>query len=108
MLPILNEYGKYICLTDGSLLPATPEEKVRQGFIAVLMNEYGYPAKRIRREVPIYHGSKELKEHDGRPIRADIVVYADVVAAAQRDQGRITFVVECKKPDARSGYEQLV
>lgn len=108
VLPILNEDGKYICLTDGSLLPATPEEKVRQGFIAVLMNEYGYPAKRIRREVPIYHGSKELKEHDGRPIRADIVVYADVVAAAQRDQGRITFVVECKKPDARSGYEQLV
>ena len=44
VLPILNEDGKYICLTDGSLLPATPEEKVRQGFIAVLMNEYGYPS----------------------------------------------------------------
>ncbi|GAA2847505.1 N-6 DNA methylase [Microbacterium arabinogalactanolyticum] len=106
--PTLNEDGKYICLTDGTLLPATPEEAVRQGFIAVLRNEYGYPANRIKREVPIYHGSSELKGHDGAPVRADLIVYANAAAATSRDQGRITFVVECKKPDVKSGYAQLV
>ena len=75
--PTLNEDGKYVCLTDGAVLPATPEEGVRQGFIAILMNEYGYPANRIRREVPIYHGRNELKNDDGSPVRADLVVYAN-------------------------------
>lgn len=106
--PMINEEGKFVCLTDGALLRATPEEAVRQGFIATLINEYGYPAKRIRREVPIYHGSKEITGADGRPVRADIVVYNTNVAAAKRDQGKITLVVECKKPDEKSGYAQLV
>lgn len=106
--PILNEDGQYVCLIDGTLLQATPEEAVRQGFIAILMNEYGYPAKRMRREVPIYHGSSELKDSNGAPVRADIVVYANATAAAKRDQGKITFVVECKKADERAGYSQLV
>ena len=106
--PILNEDGKYICLTDGAVLPATPEEGVRQGFIAILMNEYGYPSNRICREVPIYHGHSELKNDDGSPVRADLVIYANSTAAAKRDQGQITFVVECKKPDESAGYAQLV
>lgn len=106
--PTFNEDGKYVCLVDGTLLPATPEEAVRQGFIAVLMNEYGYPADRMQREVPIWHGNQELKDQAGKPVRADLVVYANKVAAATRDQGQITFVVECKKPDEKSGYAQLV
>lgn len=106
--PTLNEEGKYVCLLDGTLLPATPEEGVRQEFISILMNEYGYPANRIRREVPIYHGSKQLTDNEGRPVRADLVVYSSRTAAAERDQGRITFVVECKKPDETAGYAQLV
>ena len=106
--PALNDEGKYVCLTDGTALPATPEETVRQEFIAILMNEYGYPANRIRREVPIYHGSSELMDRDGAPVRADLVVYANRTAAAKRDQGQIVFVVECKKPDEKSGYAQLV
>lgn len=106
--PQLNEDGKYICLIDGTLLPATPEEGVRQEFVAILMNEYGYPANRIRREVPIYHGSSELVDNEDQPVRADLVVYANKVAAVKRDQGRIVFVVECKKPDETSGYAQLV
>ena len=106
--PIINEDGKYVCLTDGAILPATPEESVRQEFIAILMNDYGYPANRIRREVPIYRGHNELKKGGGAPVRADLVVYANATAAAKLDQGQITFVVECKKQDATSGYEQLV
>ncbi|WP_061712676.1 N-6 DNA methylase [Kocuria palustris] len=106
--PVLNEDGKYVCLVDGAVLPATPEEAVRQEFIAVLMNEYGYPADRMQREVPIRHGNRDLVDQHGRPVRADLVVYADKTAAATRDQGKISFVVECKKPDEQSGYAQLV
>lgn len=108
VVPVKNEEGKYLCLTDGSPLVATPEEKVRQEFIAILINEYDYPVNVIRREVPIYHGNKVLKDRLNRPVRADITVYLDKVAAAQRDQGRIKFVVECKAATEESGYEQLV
>lgn len=60
----------------GGVLKSTPEEKVRQHFIETLINEYHYPVNTIRREVPIQHGSKELRDKDGNPVRADIVVYA--------------------------------
>ena len=65
----------------GGCLKSTPEEKVRQRFIETLINEYHYPANTIRREVPIQHGSKELRDKDGNPVRADIV--------ALRVQGRL-------------------
>ena len=64
----------------GGCLKSTPEEKVRQRFIETLINEYHYPANTIRREVPIQHGSKELRDKDGNPVRADIVVYASKAA----------------------------
>lgn len=103
-----NDDGNIICLIDGTVLLPTPEELVRQAYIQTLINEYGYPRNMMRREVPIYHGRQEAKDASGNPIRADIVVYADRVAAAQRDQGRIKFVVECKKRDEVGGYSQLV
>lgn len=108
VMPKINENGKYLDLTDGAELEATPEEKVRQEFIAVLINEYGYDPKVIRREVPIYHGHSVLSDKEGNPVRADLVVYIDKLAASKRDQGRIKFVVECKRNDEKSGYEQLV
>ena len=73
----------------GGCLKSTPEEKVRQRFIETLINEYHYPANTIRREVPIQHGSKELRDKDGNPVRADIVVYASKAACLTRDQGKI-------------------
>lgn len=82
--PVLNEEGKYVCLVDGTLLSATPEEGVRQEFISILMNEYGYPANRIRREVPIYHGSKPITDSEGHPVRADLVVYSNRQAVKPR------------------------
>lgn len=106
--PVLNEDGKYVCLTDDTVLDGTPEEKVRQEFIAVLINEYGYSPALIRREVPIYHGHAHLTDKTGKPVRADLVVYLDRTAAAKRDQGRIKLVVECKRADEAGGYEQLV
>lgn len=106
--PLINEDGKFICLIDGTILEATPEEHIRQAYICTLMDDYGYSKYVMRREVPVFHGSRELRDQQGTPVRADLVVYRTRVAANIRDQGQIKFVVECKKPLEDSGYAQLV
>lgn len=103
-----DENGDIVDILGGGCLKSTPEEKVRQRFIETLINEYHYPANTIRREVPIQHGSKELRDNDGNPVRADIVVYASKAACLNRDQGKINFVVECKRNKVEDGYAQLV
>lgn len=82
---------------------------MRQRFICILHEDYGYPKEFMQREVPVQSGSKILvNENDGSPIRADIVVYNGKRAALTKDQGNILFVVECKKPNVTEGYAQLV
>lgn len=104
-----NEDGKIVDFLDSTtLLEDRPEERVRQAFLKHLHFDLGYPRDVMRREVPIYSGQSEVRDQQGNPIRADIVVYLDRPAAATRDQGRMKFVVECKRPDVDSGYNQLV
>lgn len=103
------ENGDIIDKLSGKTLKDTPEERVRQRFIAILETDYGYPLDQIQREIPIQEGSKILTDKsDGSEIRADIVVYTSKKAAIAKDQGNILFVVECKKPNAKEGYAQLV
>lgn len=104
-----NDDGLIIDSLTGVLLRDTPEERVRQRFIAILQSDYGYPKEVIQREVPIQSGSSILlDETDGSPIRADIVIYNSKKAAVNKDQGNILFVVECKQPNVTDGYAQLV
>lgn len=103
-----DQDGKIIDFLSGDLLVSTPEEKVRQKFIKILHYEYSYPKDKMRREVPIYSGSKEVVDNDNNPIRADIVVYNSKSACTNRDQGNINFIVECKAPNVDTGYNQLV
>ncbi len=103
-----NENGKIIDFLDGIELDSTPEEFVRQRYIRVLHFEYQYPKGVLAREIPIYYGSKELKDKSGNPVRADIVVYRSAKAKQDRDQGAIILLVECKAPNVTSGYNQLV
>lgn len=104
-----NDDGKIIDFLDGTtLLEDRPEERVRQSFLKYLHFDCGYAKAVMRREVPVYSGHAEVRDQDGNPIRADIVVYVNRAAAASRDQGQIKFVVECKRPDATAGYDQLV
>jgi len=104
-----NDEGYIVDYLSGKDLKDTPEERVRQRFIAILQSDYGYPKKNMLREVPIQQGSKLLtNSDDGSEIRADIVVYVDEKSALERDQGNILFVVECKKPNVTEGYAQLV
>lgn len=104
-----NEDGMILDALSGISLKDTPEERVRQRFINILHDDYGYPKEIMQREVPVQSGSKVLvSENDGSPIRADIVVYNSKKAAFAKDQGNILFVVECKKPNVTEGYAQLV
>lgn len=104
-----NDDGQIVDCLSGQVLKDTPEERVRQRFIKILQVDYGYPKECILREIPIQSGSSVLtNEVDGSPIRADIVVYRNKKSALNKDQGNILFVVECKKPNVKEGYAQLV
>ncbi len=103
-----DEDGNIIDFLSGGTLLPTPEENVRQHTLRLLHFEYQYPKNLLGREVPIVSGSNELKDKEGRPVRADIIVYNSAQACANRDQGRVALVIECKKPDEKKGYNQLV
>ncbi len=103
-----NEQGKIIDFLDSKILEPNPEEFVRQHFLKILHFEYKYPKELIAREIPIYSGSKEAIDSNGHPARADIVVYNSSLAKKQKDQGKIRLIVECKSPNEKKGYNQLV
>ncbi len=103
-----DDSGKIVDFLSGQLLDSKPEERVRQRYMRALHFEHKYPKDRMRREVPIQHGSSILKDSKGFPVRADIVVYLSAKAAKANDQGKFAFVVECKAPTETDGYNQLV
>ncbi len=45
------------CYASGKDRPAKPEEIVRQLYLRMLMDDYGYPAERIAIEKPVQFGS---------------------------------------------------
>lgn len=79
--------------------PDTAEERVRQHFVAVLVEEYRYPRETISLGAPINIGS-ETKF-------ADIAVYDSARACRERTQGHILLVVETKAPTKTEGHGQL-
>lgn len=51
-----------------------PEEIVRQNYLKVLHEEYGYPIEHLAKEVPIKDGTSEVVDVvTGAPKRADII-----------------------------------
>lgn len=96
-LPIFLKRGKpYLtCYASGRDRPAKPEEIVRQLYVKMLMDDYGYPAERIAIEKPVQFGSAIHEK------AADIVVWdKDATDTAY-------LIVECKKPKRSDGLEQL-
>ncbi|MEX1258126.1 MAG: N-6 DNA methylase [Gemmatimonadota bacterium] len=83
------------CYASGKERPAKPEEIVRQLFLKMLMDDYGYPAGRIAIEKPVQMGSNV---HD-KP--------ADIVIWDKDDPTAAYIIVECKKPRRSDGLEQL-
>ncbi len=89
-----NAPAPYVkCLVRNKEIKLTPEEVVRQLYIAKLHNEYGYPFERMQVEYPVHFG-REVK-------RADIVIFSKI------DTTAIDIIVELKKPKLKDGKEQL-
>ncbi len=81
------------CLIRDKEIQLKPEEVVRQLYAEKLINEYGYPKKRIRFEHPVQFG-RETKS-------ADIVVF-------DKDRPTVEYIIiEVKKPKLKDGKEQL-
>ena len=106
--PDFTEEGNIVDFISGGQLVTTPEEIVRQGYLKTLHYDYNYPKNVIAVEVPIFHGGKEIVDSEGKSVRADIVIYENKKAKAERDQGKITIIIECKRPEVKTGYKQLV
>lgn len=92
-----NKNGKesfYVkCLIRNKNIKLTPEECVRQLYLDILINEYGYPASRIQLEYGVKFGREEK--------RADIVIF-------DKDRPTVPYIiVELKKPKLKDGKEQL-
>lgn len=96
----LDVSGKIVDYVDTlKTRPNTPEERVRQYYARVLVEEYQYPKNRVALEAPIKIGSETRS--------ADIVIYNSVEACKKRDQGRIFLIVETKAPAKQDGQGQL-
>lgn len=88
-----NEIPYIQCLVRKKDIKLTPEELIRQLYLQVLMDDYGYPATRMELEYAVSFG-REKK-------RADIVIF-------DKDQTTSPFIiVELKKPKLKDGKEQL-
>ena len=92
-----TEKGKSIqyveCLIRKKEIVLTPEEAVRQLYLARLINDYGYPESRIKLEQPIHFG-REVK-------RADIVIF-------EKERPTTEYIiVELKKSKEKEGKDQL-
>jgi type I restriction enzyme M protein len=96
-ISIKNEGAKQTafieCLVRKKPIKLTPEEAVRQLYIAHLIHHYEYPVERIKCEYPIVFG-KETKR-------------ADIVITDKDDSTALYIVVEVKKPKLKEGKEQL-
>jgi type I restriction enzyme M protein len=81
------------CLVRGKPIKLTPEEAVRQLYVMVLKDDYGYPVSRMELEYGVTFG-REKK-------RADICIF-DAIRTTD------TYIlVELKKPKLKDGKEQL-
>lgn len=81
------------CLVRKKEIKLTQEEAVRQLYIMVLMQDFGYPTDRMELEYAVSFG-REKK-------RADIVIF-------DKDQTTAPYMmVELKKPKLKDGKEQL-
>ena len=81
------------CIVRNKDIRLKPEEVVRQLYAARLINEYGYPRKRLAAEYPVSFGREKKK--------ADIVIF-------DKDRPDTPYIiVELKKPKLKDGKEQL-
>lgn len=90
--------GKIYCPLKNKWLVAKPEEKVRQKYIAILVNEYGYALDQMEQELKVNNSSRGQGK-----ARADIVIWK---SKADKDAKKAAFiVVECKSENVKVRVE---
>lgn len=86
--------GKIYCPLKGIWLIETPEEKVRQEYIQLLINSYGYSEKQMDQELQVNNS----KRGQGKA-RADIVIWK---SEEDKNEGKSAFIViECKSENVK-------
>lgn len=90
--------GKVFCPLIDKWLVAKPEEKVRQHYICILVNEYGYSLNQMAQELKVNNSQRGQGK-----ARADIVIWK---SKKDKDDGRAAFiVVECKAENVKIRVE---
>ncbi|MBR3561717.1 MAG: type I restriction enzyme HsdR N-terminal domain-containing protein [Oscillospiraceae bacterium] len=94
ILQIKRENGKIFCPLIDSWHIETPEEKVRQEFIKILVENYGYSLEQMAQELKVTNSQRGQGK-----ARADIVIWK---TKQDKDASRAAFiVVECKAENVR-------
>ena len=99
-LKIERENGKIFCPLADSWHIETPEEKVRQEYIKILVEDYGYSLDQMAQETSVYKGYKQdkIEMRGDRAEMSDFPLYLNTVAGGldRRDQtiGGFSFVVK--------------
>ena len=90
-LQIEKKDGKIYSSIRKKWLVETPEERVRQEFVAVLVNQYGYNTEQL--------GEEEKIERGKGSARADITIYKSKESKDKKEPAFI--VIECKSDNVR-------
>ena len=98
ILEISEKDGKIFCPLVDKWLVAKPEEKVRQRYITVLVNEYGYSLEQMAQELKVNNSSRGQGK-----ARADIVIWKN---KSDKESKKAAFiVVECKAENVKVRVE---
>ena len=93
-LEIKKENGKIYSFIRDKWLIRTPEEEVRQNFVCVLVNEFGYSISQMGEELKVNNSQRGQGK-----ARADIVVWK---SEQDKSDGKTAFiVVECKAENVK-------
>ena len=97
-LEVQEKDGKIYCPLKKAWYVSTPEEKVRQYYIAILANKYGYSLEQMDQELKVNNS----KRGQGKA-RADIVIWKS--EQDKKDKKAAFIVVECKAENVKVRVE---
>lgn len=97
-LEVQEKDGKIYCPLKKAWHISTPEERVRQYYIAILANKYGYSLKQMEQELKVNNS----KRGQGKA-RADNVIWKN--EQDKKDKKAAFIVVECKAENVKVRVE---
>lgn len=97
-LEVQEKDGKIYCPLKKAWHVSTPEERVRQYYIAILANKYGYSLEQMNQELKVNNS----KRGQGKA-RADIVIWKS--EQDKKDKKAAFIVVECKAENVKVRVE---